>query len=145
MELGIQDLSDALATGSAWTTYVPTTTNITVGSGTIAAAYSRYGKTIIGRFSFTFGAGSAMGSAPTFTLPFAARATADPILARGYVFDSGTDYYDCYGLLNSTTQVAINIFSAAGAYLSRSTITATVPMVWTTNDVAALAFTYEAA
>jgi len=66
MELGIQDLSDALGTGTAWTSYTPTTTNITVGNGTVTAAYARYGKTIFGRFNFTLGSTSAMGTDPKF-------------------------------------------------------------------------------
>lgn len=145
MELGIQDLSDALGTGTAWTSYTPTTTNITVGNGTVTAAYARYGKTIFGRFNFTLGSTSAMGTDPKFTLPFALRSSSDPILFSGIHIDSGTSEFPLVLIVDSTTTVAARCMNTGTSYGSLAFVSSTVPMAWTTSDGIRVAFTYEAA
>lgn len=69
----LQTLSDALTalTGAWTTTHTPTLGNLTLGSGTSVFSYRRLGKTLDFWWIFTLGAGSAVGSGPTFTIPAA--------------------------------------------------------------------------
>src|SRR5258706_593917 len=60
----------------AWTTWSPTLTNLTLGSGALTAKYRQVGKTVDIRGRFVYGIGSAVGTDPSFTLPVA---TALPI------------------------------------------------------------------
>lgn len=145
MEDGLQALSDDLTLGNAWATYSPTLSNITLGAGSVSAAFARYGKTVFVRFRFVMGSGSAMGTNPAFSLPIAARSASDPIVARGHILDSGTDYFDCFGILNSSTVVGLYAAATSAAYASRGFIGASIPMTWTTNDELAVMVVYQAA
>lgn len=152
IETGIDDASDAIialqsdaSTGTAWASYTPTLTNITLGNGTLSCAYARYGKTIFGRFKFTMGTTSAMGTSPTFTLPVAMRNSGDPFNATALIDDSGTGRFICAAFATSTTVVELGLFDTATAYNTITFISSTRPMTWTTNDAIRVGFVYEAA
>ena len=52
-----------------WTEWNPTLTALTVGGGSALAKYAQLDDTILWRFRFTYGAGSAVGTDPGFSLP----------------------------------------------------------------------------
>jgi len=140
-------IDTALAIG--WTTWVPTLTNLTLASGTLTAKYRRVGKTVDFKFKFVYGAGSAVGTDPQFTLPVTPAAeyvnSSAQLIPIGEVFilDFGTTGKGGKGLTLSGSTVSIRYDDqATNAAIA---ITATVPWTWTTNDMLSCWGTYEAA
>ena len=142
--------------GGAWSTWTPTLTGITVGTGvgagTLEARYLQIGKLVM--FNFYFKAGSASTFSATgfsFTLPVAARFTADFTQTGfpGVIHDAGTDAYVASGQVGwtatSNTVCDIVVHNAAGTYAVTRSATSTIPMTWTTNDKIAIHGVYEAA
>lgn len=132
----------------AWESYTPTLANITLGNGTVVAAFQRIGRTIHYRIKFTFGSSSSMGSNPTVTLPvacIAAYGAETDTLGQVQISDAGTaDFVGIARLVNTTT-VRLMVVGVAGTYGNHVGFTATVPMTWATNDGFAVVGTYEAA
>ena len=72
----LQTLDDiATALTSAWTTWSPTLANLTLGNAVQTARYRRLGQTVDWYWQFTLGTTSAVGTAPSFTLPVAPAST----------------------------------------------------------------------
>lgn len=131
------DISTGLT--SAWTTWVPTLVNITTGGGSVTASYRRVGKMVDFRFVFIFGAGSAVGSSPTFTLPATPNAAyvsatfaAVPV-GKLWILDSGTGIWEGTAVVLATNVASLVYSNEAGGAAS-NTITATAPMTWAAND-----------
>jgi hypothetical protein len=125
------DIERALT--GAWTTWSPTTANLTLGSGTIIARYRQLGKTGDFFFSFTLGAGSAIGTLPSFTLPFTPHSSYATFATMGHgeLLDSGTAAYIAVGRWTAGSAVEV-VFG--GASDIHTPVTATAPFTWTTND-----------
>jgi hypothetical protein len=123
------------AIGDAWTTYTPTTTGLTLGNGTVTAAYTQSGKLVQFRIKFTLGSTSVMAT-PTFTLPATAFATRSFTFAAGAFDTSASDHYGL-SALNTTTTVFFRNGSTA--------LSSTVPFTWATGDELYVSGTYEAA
>lgn len=131
----------ALATAqtSEMTAWVPTWSNLTVGSGTVIAEYRRLGKDIYGRIKFTFGSGSAVGTDPTFSLPSGMALHADyavlvdPI---GHVVLSDADSSDYHGIISRSSGSASSctLFQFTTSSLLNN-IGATSPFTWATGDI----------
>lgn len=141
-------VTSGLIASEAWTTYSPTLTNITVGSGTLDAAYIRLGRTIHYRIKFVFGAGSAVGTSPTYTLPVAPHAIYTqfhPMADDVKYLDSGTTVFEGTSEFNSGSSVTLLSPLSAAAGITRQSVTATVPMTWATGDTIYVIGTYEAA
>jgi hypothetical protein len=141
----IQEIIDAInASQAAWSVWTPTLTNLTLGSGTVTARHLTIGKTMVWRFKFLYGASSAVGTSPQFTLPAAPHssysATGDA-LGRGTLLDSGTANHPAVARLVSGSTV--EIFRETDT--SHVTITSTVPWTWTTNDSLSVGGTIELA
>lgn len=133
-------------TNGAWSVWVPTTTNITVGAGgVIIAKYQKVGKRVDYRFKFTLGTGSSISATPQFTLPAAPNAdyvaSKDP-LGRGYLADSGVADYECAVRLVSGSTVDIVGQGTNGVHIN---IGAGTPFTFATGDSVSVSGTYEAA
>ena len=136
----LDDIATALVT--AWTTWTPTLTNLTLGNGTQVAKYRRLGKTVDFFWSLTLGSTSAVGTTPSISLPVAASTdyTTYPPWTGGMLTDASTSARAPAVLnLSSTTTVVIQYFSALNTVAN---IGATLPWTWTTSDVLALQGTY---
>lgn len=125
---------------AAWTSYTPTTTNITIGNGTWSASYIQIGKTVHLKVRFTFGSTSSISGAATFSLP---------VTATGFGYgvanlNRGSNYQGV-ALVSGTGNVVANAVNASGTYALLSSTSSTVPATWTTGDVISLSLTYEAA
>lgn len=133
----------------AWTSFVPSWTNLTPGSGTNTGHYTQIGKRVIVKTKFVFGSGSAVGTAPTLTLPITASSNsltaAVSSLGEVSMLDSGSANYMGVPRYQSTTTVILVALNVAGTYASHSSITSTAPMTWTTNDELHTLLVYEAA
>lgn len=138
-----------MVASEAWTDYVPTLTNMTLGNGTIIARYQKIGRLVTVKFSFTMGSTSAMGTSPRFSLPFAAQPAAYPdyhILGLAQMTDVTTNlwmgftqYHVVSGMVN------MRVTSASGTYVGFTDITATVPFTWANTYSINTQFQYEAA
>jgi hypothetical protein len=130
-----------------WTTYTPTFTNLTVGNGTVAFAYTRINKLVHVNGTFTLGSTSSVGNNPIFTLPVTRHTTANELIGIGLLGDSGTGNYMAMPF-GTSTNIDCYLFRAdhtVGSTVLEGGITATSPMTWTTNDFIYVNLTYRAA
>jgi hypothetical protein len=133
------------ASGGTWQAWTPTTTNITVGNGTLTARYSKTGKTVSFYFKLLFGSTSSIGaSTPSFTLPSTPAATGLNYAWRGGAFDAGTNFYLLHAE-NDGNIASTRVTKADGTYATGALITSTVPMTWANTDVLTYEGTYEEA
>jgi hypothetical protein len=105
------------------------------------------GRTIHYRIKWVFGAGSAVGTSPTYTLPFApnaAYATFSPLADDVKFLDSGTTVFEGTTEFSGGSTVSILSPLSAGAGITRQSVTSTVPMTWATGDTIFIIGTYEA-
>lgn len=133
----------------AWQAWTPTLTNLTLGNGTQVATYTQIGKTVVGRWSFTLGTTSTVGTGPTFSLPVAATANAanNGIMQIGvaYFLDSGVTNYIGSLQLATTTTGLLTITQAGSTYVQLGGVTASVPFAFGNLDQIVAEFFYEAA
>ena len=132
--------------GGAWATWDITWTNLTETSGTETAVYTQIGKTVRCRFTFTFGASSAISGSVSLSLPVTA-ATYDagvPVGLVQCVDASGGNFFGPI-FITSTTVANVKLFRTDSTYASQSNLSSTVPMTWTTSDKLVGQFMYEAA
>lgn len=134
--LGTNDayFDSLIGSGTAWSTWSPSLSNMTLGNGTVTAKYQQFGKIIHFSFTFVLGSTSAMGTSPTFTLPANAAST----VSRGfhaYILDAGVSRYGCFADLAGTNNtIALLVATASGSFVAQGTITSGVPMTWGTSD-----------
>jgi hypothetical protein len=144
----IEDLGDAIdaSVGSgllAWQSWAPVLgTGWANGNGTWSnAVYCQIGKTVHVRATFTVGSTTTKGTGMTCSLPL-------PPTGSAFGFSTnragGTSGQFMFQSIEGSV-IAIYAINAAGTYLTRAGVTATVPATWTTSDFIAFAFTYEAA
>jgi hypothetical protein len=124
------------ATG-AWTSYTPTDSNITVGSGTRAAAYQMLTvKSCVFRWSFVLGAGSTFGANPSIGLPFAA-AAARQVVSAVYG-EVGVRYWGGFVEIASGASVGLLLHTESGG---NGIVTTTAPFTWNGADADFIAVT----
>jgi len=143
-----QSIDTSVGTGLlAWTSWTPTTTNITIGNGTTVARYAKLGKIVHFHWRFTLGSTSAVGSSPTFTLPVAKLATQTNINESVFYTRTGVDYPQKGIVYTSAGSDVLNL-AALGtsiAYTNSALLTATIPFTWANTHVIEINGTYEAA
>jgi len=135
------DLTDTFAakltTPGAWTTYTPTPVNITVGNGTVAAAYAQLGKVVHFRLYMKLGSTSVISADAGFTGPVAAKSgltDSQAMVGRATYYDaSATTWY------NGFTKGGYLGYQGLYGYVS-----GTVPFTWAVNDEIYVHATYEA-
>lgn len=131
--------------GGAWTSYTPTTTNVTLGNGTLVAKVKQIGKTVLFEIQLTFGSTTVIAAPPTFTLP--ATAARSNWRTRGLAFDSSagaSGYFDVSGVADTTGEVIAKTNpTTAGSNIVN--VSATNPFTWATGDVLTISGEYEAA
>jgi hypothetical protein len=129
---------------TAWTSYTPTWTNLTVGNATQAFRYKQIGKTVFVTGLITLGSTSSVTGLIQFTNPVNHNTSnlqwvnTNVLLYRGgfnigYMYPNGTGAWYVRALNSSTT------------YLSSSDTSSTVPGTWTTGDFITVQYVYEAA
>lgn len=136
-------------TAMAWAAWTPTLANLTLGNGTVTARYVRAGNTIVYRFKFKLGSTSAVGVAPTFTLPVAPAADyvsqEDNSLGVVSILDSGAALYTGGLRFDGGSTVQVFAVGAGGTYAGPVQITSLIPMTWAVSDCIVVNGTYEAA
>lgn len=136
--------------GGAWATWTPTWTNLTIGSAVVTARYTVTGKTVTGWIKVVFGAGSVMGSSPSFSAPVTAASGygtgAYNVIGSGYAEDAGVAALNCFAAFNaSTANISLLTMNTAGTYGNLVPFAATTPLSWNSNDFFNVSFKYEAA
>lgn len=137
----------ATAQTAASSTWTPTWTNLTVGSGSVEYHYRQVGKWVDIYLRFRYGAGSAVGTSPQFTLPAALASyygtTDDALPLHCEIRDAATT--SRVGRLTRGSTTSIAVISYWNSTPAPASITSTAPWTWTTNDEIAVWGTYEAA
>jgi len=145
---GVLPTANGGVSQSAFSSYSPTWTNVTVGNGTVTAKYLQIGKLVLVHIIFTLGSTSAVSGDITITLPVtAAAATGNLIgLGRARYFDTSAnaafdgDVHD-----TSTTTAMLRINKVDGTYSQAALASSTVPFTWATGYAITAQFWYEAA
>lgn len=122
-----------------WNQFPVTTTNITVGDGTVTGFYMRQGARCAAKYRFTLGSTSAMGTGPTFSYPF----EAEPLISGVYdelafpvvIGDTGTAVYRGITRYNNSTSFLCLVSNVAATYMVDSGISNIVPHAWASTDV----------
>lgn len=142
-----KNVTDELsAISTAWSTWVPTLTNLTLGNGTQTARYRRVGKTVDWYWRFVLGSTSAVGTDPTFTLP--------AVQAAHYASGSGDSFFPgIVRLVDSGVTTRQGDFTLSSSQTLRlvswnatpalAQITSTAPWTWGTGDSMLAWGTYE--
>jgi hypothetical protein len=129
--------------GGAWSSYTPTLTNITLGTGgTVTARYEQIGKLVFVQIQIILGSsGAAVTGTVAISLPVTARATLPVYWGSGIVVDTsaGTGQR-AVGILGAST-TTINLVNG----LTGGSVGTTNPFTWDNTDQFRLAFFYEAA
>jgi hypothetical protein len=97
---------------------------------------------------FIYGAGSAVGTSPRFTLPVTAASYylgGNDECGRAIITDIGVANYDGACTYFDATSAQIIVWNAAGTFLTANSITSTVPMTWNAPDQIVVTGRYEAA
>lgn len=131
----------------AWSTWAPTLVNLILGNGTTVARYQQAADIVVGYFRFTLGSSSAVGTAPTVSLPVTANtnyAAATDTIGVANIRAAATAYPGWTQIASTTTMRPI-VLATAAAIGTISTLTATSPGTFTTGDTISMAFTYEVA
>jgi hypothetical protein len=142
----IEDLGDAIdaSVGSgllAWQSWAPTLSGGWAnGNGTWNAYYCQIGKTVHFYGQFTIGSTTTKGTNLLYSLPV----TMNQNLPVSFGATSGPNAV-LYSYGNTASTVVIGTINAASTYAIRNTITATVPVTWTTGNQITINGTYEAA
>lgn len=138
-----------LAANTAWSTWVPTWTNVTIGNATVTARYQQIGKTVSFYMRMVFGSTTSISGQPIFSLPntISSSYAVSNVerLFNVHIEDSGTQSYYGRAAFNSTTTIICQVINVAGTYASASAISSTAPMTWTTGDSLTVMGTYEVA
>lgn len=119
----------------AWTTWTPTLTNLTLGNGTVTAKYLSRGKVLDFRFKFVLGSTSAVGTAPKFSLPFAAHGdyvVLQDLAGYSLCVDAATNLYT--GSIRFVTDLSTVEFVTVGTNGVHGAVTATAPFTFGTGD-----------
>lgn len=135
---------------SSWPTYTPSLTNLTIGNGTIAAAYVQIGKTTHCRGLITLGSTSSVTGAASFALPV----TAVSFYNTNYIVTLGTMTSQDVSATTSYLGYVLSLTTTTAIFVWQNTATAnstwalssnTVPFTWATGDTISWDITYEAA
>lgn len=120
----------------AWTA---STTNPTIGNGTISAEYERDGNYVIARGQVSFGSTTTFGSGVySFSLPIAPYAHTRDIIGTAYALDSGSSFLEGVSLVSSGASTVQLLLGAAPA----NNVGPTVPVTWASGDRIAFEIRY---
>lgn len=153
----IQDnaVTSAKIASEAWTSFTPvwtgSSTNPTVGNGTLVGSYMKIGRTVHFRIFLTFGSTSTKGSGVyAFSLPVTPASHSISLPVGTLILDDGTSTY--FGIVQkrASTQVFApsqisGLFASNPSIPSQSGETGSTTTSWPANSHISLTGTYESA
>jgi len=141
--LGAPSSSASLAGwGTAWSTWSPTLTNVTLGTGsTVTARYEQRGKTVRCQLQIILGSsGADVTGEVIFSLPVTARATTPIVWGQGLVLDASISGGHRAVVVQAKTTTTASLINYNGGVVD-----ATNPFDFTNSDQFRVEFEYEAA
>jgi len=121
--------------------WIASTTNPSIGNGTLVGRYTQIGKTIMGNIFIKMGSTTTFGSGYwRFSLPKISASSNMQYMGHFAILDSGTCFYVGAILINNGVAYFEQVRrdgDGCGAFSSTS------PHVWAVNDELIVAFTYE--
>ena len=124
----------------SWTA---TTTNPSIGNGTLVGRYTQIGKTIMGNILLICGSTTTFGSGNwRFSLPKISASSNMPFMGHFAILDSGTCFYVGTILIDNGCAYFEKVRRDGDGY---GAFSSTLPHVWAVNDELQIAFTYETA
>jgi hypothetical protein len=133
---------------SAWESWSPTYSGISIGDGTATAFCKKIGKTVHFVHTIICGSTTAITTFPQFSLPYnrSSNYTATVTIVGTTIFnDGGVFYIGVSGLLTSAQSIALRVMGSAGTYANWVSPTSTVPFVIASGDQIVSTGTYESA
>jgi hypothetical protein len=127
----------------AWQSWAPTLSGGWAnGNGVWVARYAQLGKTVFVSGQFTLGSTTTKGASLTVVLPVNFQSTSQHVNASVRLDCAGTAFI---GNVTANDANTIQVFAqnAAGTYLARALITATVPATWVTGNGFSFNISYE--
>lgn len=139
----IQDLPYSSVKQTAWSTWTPTFTNVTIGNGSVTARYVRIGNMVQGQLHILAGSTTSFGNSIEFSLPITAasyHSTLEYVNIGTVVgVDSGSSgYHGSASTFNSTTVARIR-------WDIGSSFTSLFRYAEASGDTVSINFMYEAA
>lgn len=126
---GLLDLASIDTT--AWSSWTPTWTNLTIGNGTNSWKYRQIGKSVFFRGVTIFGTTTTMGTGPTFTLPTTSVAVPNTNMQICTLkLYNGSGNWNGEGNWATTTTCLLQYWDSNN---NTGGITSTVPGTWATN------------
>lgn len=146
-------LFGAGAGSSAFPSWTPTLTNLTIGNGTVTAKYWRIGKLVVYRLHIVLGSTSSVSNnaaGVSFSLPvtrvaYPGTATLVPMGQVRFYDLNLTTGNEGQVINSSTTTGGLAVFDASATYLKSAVMKDTVPFTWATGDEVHVQGWYEAA
>lgn len=135
---------------SGWTSFTPTFTNLTLGNGSVTAAYRENNGLIDISMQLIFGSTTTISSGARFNLPVNLNSQQDgAFICGGRYLDSGVRSIPTYAELRPNyvefRYAYINFNGSGVNYEIMANVNATEPWTWTTNDQIIIAFSYRKA
>lgn len=138
-----------MSTNGAYTSYTPTLSNITLGTGGVRNGYWKIvdGSTLFLRVRITLGTSGVFSGAGTISLPSGMTGVTEtdgfqivPAILR----DTGTSVFKGHvQLLSAGTALTIYADNASGTYLTQAASSSVVPHTWANTDVIAFHGAFE--
>lgn len=150
IEDGIEDISDDIYTGTAWTAFTPTVTNVSLTGATMLAYYYRVGKTCIVSVQIVLGTAAPVSGSIILSTPFTARSSGrtggiTPLGTATLRDNSPAASYNAGVLYFSTTSVTIRFVDPTGGTITYAQTSATAPFTWASGDSIHVQYTMEIA
>lgn len=130
-----------LAVETAWTTWSPTYSGVTVGNGTTEAYYRKYGKTVTVAYGFTLGSTSAITGDIQISLPSSSASAPGEQALNVFFNDFAVSSYPGVAIINASTMY-VRAINASGTYAALATASSTIPFTWGTGDQIRVTGTY---
>ena len=128
---------------TAYTSFTPTWTGLTLGNGTQNFRYVRLGKFVHIVGQLTFGSTTAVTGNVYFNDPVTSNQPSVTVTGTAWLVDSGGGNVVGIVLQGSGIQI-IQTTNVAGTYPGNTAFTATVPFTWSVNDQINVNIVYEA-
>jgi hypothetical protein len=124
-----------------WSSYTPTTTNITLGNGTLTSRYCIIGKTLFYQGELSRGSTTSFSGQISFTMPTAINTTnitSEGVIGIGTAIDFGSAIYTLSAVYSSSTVMVLIAEGTSGTWntiSSANRVSATVPFTWGSGDI----------
>lgn len=150
--IGNANLKDGVGElGGAWTAYTPTSTSVTLGTGSLQGWYTKIGKTIHGRIRLSLGSGGSISGTIVLGLPEVVapelKTSQGYFIGTAKILDAGVAEYPLDIIVNGDQEVKFYADSTSASYAKSINVNSTVPVAsgLGNGDVLLATFTYEAA